>query len=56
MLFDAPDDLCDQLQNTQGFISLNIVGTCNANTWNGWTTPQIFIKDYEIIGHCPYCF
>ena len=36
--------------------NLNIVGTCNANEWNGWVTPQIFIKDYEIVSQSKYCF
>ena len=56
MLFDAPDDLCDTLSNTNGYVELNIVGSCNANQWNGWVTPQIFIKDYEIVGESRYCF
>lgn len=56
MLFDAPDDLCDTLSNTNGYVELNIVGSCNANEWNGWVTPQIFIKDYEIVGESKYCF
>ena len=56
MLFDAPDDLCNLLSNTDGYVELNIVGTCNANEWNGWVTPQIFIKDYEIVSQSKYCF
>ena len=56
MLFDAPDDLCDLLSNIDGYVELNIVGTCNANEWNGWVTPQIFIKDYEIVSQSKYCF
>ena len=56
MLFDAPDDLCDLLSNTDGYVELNIVGTCNANEWQGWVTPQIFIKDYEIVSQSKYCF
>ena len=56
MLFDAPDDLCDLLSNTDGYVELNIVGSCNANEWNNYITPQIFIKDYEIVSTCKYCF
>lgn len=56
MLFNAPDDICNLLSNTQGYIELNIVGKCNANEWNGWVTPQIFIEDYEIVGECKYSF
>ena len=56
MLFHAPDDICDLLQNISGYVELNIVGTCNANVWNGWTTPQVFIENYEIVGQNKYCF
>lgn len=56
MLFNAPDDLCDLLSNTSGYVELNIVGKCNANEWQGWVTPQIFIEDYEIVGESKYCF
>ena len=41
---------------TDGYIALNIVGKCNANEWNGFITPQIFIEDYEIIGQSKYNF
>lgn len=56
MLFDAPDELCNLLSNTTGYVELNIVGTCNANEWNGWVTPQIFIKDYEVVSQSKYVF
>ena len=55
-LFDAPDDLCQLLSNTTGYVELNIVGKCNANEWNGWVTPQVFIEDYEIVGQSKYIF
>ena len=56
MLFNAPEDLCDRLRDTKGYIEMNIVGTPNANEWNGYVSPQIFIEDYEIIGESKYCF
>ena len=28
---------------------LNVYGTINLNTYNGHTTTQIFIKDYEFV-------
>ena len=56
MLFDAPDDLCQLLSNTTGYVELDIVGKCNANEWNNFITPQVFIEDYEIISVCKYCF
>lgn len=57
MLFKASPDLCDKLRyDNEGYIELNIVGTANANSWNGKTTPQIFIKDYEITDEQSYYF
>lgn len=41
---------------SEGYIALDVVGKCNANEWNGWTTAQILIEDYEIIGQNRYCF
>ena len=41
---------------TDGYIAIDIVGRCNANTWNGWTTAQVMIEDYEIVGQSNYCF
>lgn len=56
MLFNAPEDLCDRLRDTQGYIEMDIVGTPNANIWNGYTSPQIFIEEYEITGESKYSF
>lgn len=55
--FNASEYDCEQLQyNNTGFIELNLVGRCNLNEWNGYTTPQIFIEDYEIIDSNKYYF
>lgn len=57
MLFDAPEDLCDKLQNQNpGYYTFDIVGRCNANEWGGSVTPQIFIEDYEITGQTKFAF
>ena len=40
----------------EGDIELSIVGTCEANEWNGNINPQIIIKDYEITRRVPYDF
>lgn len=44
------------LYTTTGAIKINIVGTCNANYYRGNCTPQIFIKDYEVINRLEYLF
>lgn len=41
---------------TDGYIEINVIGRCNKNVWNGWTTAQIFIEDYEITGSAKYIF
>lgn len=44
-------------QFTQGgYVTVNIVGTCNRNEWNGIVTPQILVSDYEIVDTCKYAF
>ena len=41
---------------TDGYVEINVIGRCNKNVWNGWTTAQIFIEDYEITGSAKYIF
>lgn len=40
----------------EGYIKINLVGTCNKNEWNGNVTPQIIVKEYEVIEVMPYDF
>ena len=56
LLFDADEDLCEKLSNTKGTVTLDIVGECAANEYNGWVTPQIKIKEYEITGESRFNF
>ena len=56
MLFNAPDDLCEKLQNTQGYVEIDIIGKPNKNEYNGWVSPQIFIEEYAITGESRYNF
>lgn len=41
---------------SQGYITLDIVGRCNKNEWNGNISAQILIEDYNIIGESKYYF
>lgn len=41
---------------SDGYIALDIVGKCNANVWNGWTSAQVLIEDYQVVGQSKYCF
>ena len=56
VLFDAPEELCQQLTETKGYVEMNIVGFCNANEFNGNVSPQILVEDYEILNSCKFCF
>ena len=56
MLFNAPDELCEKLQNTQGYVEMDIIGKPNKNEYNGWVSPQIVIEEYAITGESRYNF
>lgn len=57
IMFHADDDLCDRLQNQNpGYYIMNIVARCAANEYNGYVTPQLKIKDFEIVGQSKFNF
>ena len=39
-----------------GCVSINIVGRCERNIWNGIISPQRIIEDYEIVDKQEYYF
>ena len=41
---------------TNGIITINVVGRCERNIWNGRISPQIIIEDYEITNIIEYYF
>lgn len=46
------DSFCSEL----GCVSINIVGRCERNIWNGVVSPQVIIEDYEVVGKTEYYF
>jgi single-stranded-DNA-specific exonuclease len=46
------NSLCSEL----GCVTINIVGKCERNIWNGIVNPQIIIEDYEVVGKTEYYF
>ena len=46
------ENLCSEL----GCVTINVVGRCEQNIWNGIISPQIIIEAYEIIGETKYYF
>lgn len=48
--FKSSVEEVEQLKGKGGFTNqINVIGRCAANVWNGNTTAQILIEDYEIV-------
>ena len=45
------DTLC-----SEGCVTINVVGRCERNMWNGVVNPQILVEDYEIVNKVEYYF
>lgn len=41
---------------SDGYIKINVIGTAAQNNWMGNISPQLFIKEYEIVELMPYYF
>ena len=54
--FKSSQEEYEKLRSETGCITINVVGKCERNIWNGTVTPQIIIEDYEIIGEQKYYF
>lgn len=54
ILFKAEEGLYESLYSTYGLTTINIIGTCARNSYNG--QPQIIIKDFEIVKKQEYYF
>ncbi len=54
--FGSSQDEYDSLYSDTGCVTINVVGTCNLNEWNGNFSPQIIIEDYEIVNKSNYYF
>lgn len=54
--FKSSKEEYDKLNSEVGCITINVVGRCERNIWNGVVTPQIIIEDYEIVGEQKYYF
>lgn len=52
--FGSSDEEYESLYSKLGCVIINVVGTCEINSWNG--RPQIKIEDYEIIKKQQYYF
>ena len=54
--FKSSQEEYEKLRSETGCITINVVGKCERNVWNGTVTPQIIIVDYEIVGEQKYYF
>ena len=54
--FGSSKEEFEKLHSDLGCVTINIVGRCSKNYWNGITTPQIKITDYEIVNSMKYYF
>ena len=54
--FKSSQEEYEKLRSETGCITINVVGKCERNVWNGTVIPQIIIEDYEIVGEQKYYF
>lgn len=54
--FGSSEEEYNNLYSELGCVTINVVGECKRNVWNGKVSPQIEIKDYEIVGREEYYF
>ena len=54
--FKSSQEEYEQLKSETGCITINIVGKCERNVWNGTVKPQIIMEDYNIVKQQKYYF
>ena len=54
--FRSSSEEYESLYSELGCVTINVVGKCERNIWNGNISPQLIIEDYEIVGRTQYYF
>ena len=54
--FKSSEEEYESLYSDLGCVRINVVGRCDKNVWNGRTTAQIKVVDFEIVSENPYYF
>ena len=54
--FKSNEEEYQKLYSPSGCVTLNVVGRCEENRFNGMVTPQIILDSYEIVNHQEYYF
>lgn len=54
--FKSNEDEYNKLFSENGYIEINVIGTCALNEWMGNINIQLLVEDYEIVGRKSYYF
>ena len=54
--FKSSQEEYEKLRSETGCVTINVVGKCERNIWNGVVSPQIIVEDYEIVREQKYYF
>jgi single-stranded DNA-specific DHH superfamily exonuclease len=54
--FRSSKEEYNSLHSDLGCVTINIVGKCERNIWNGIVSPQIMIEELEVVGKTEYYF
>jgi single-stranded DNA-specific DHH superfamily exonuclease len=54
--FRVSDEEYKALYSELGCVTINVVGTCERNVYNGIISPQVTIENYEIVSKSEYYF
>lgn len=54
--FGSSEEEFRSLYSENGYVSINLIGRCSINEWNGSITPQIELVDYDIVSTQQYYF
>ena len=54
--FRSSKEEYETLYSDLGCVTINVVGRCERNIWNGMISPQIIIEDYEVVQRTNYYF
>lgn len=54
--FKSSQEELDKLKNNNGYTVIAAVGRCEKNVWNGVTSAQILIEDYDVTDTIKYYF
>lgn len=54
--FKSSQEEYEQFKSAMGCVTINVIGRCERNIWNGTVSPQLILEDYEIVSTTQYYF